>query len=387
MPTQLQPPAALVGRHGPEQPMECPTCGQPLLDHEALERVEHARREMEKQLDEAVRKRAEPLAKQIAAKERQAAEQRIESLTQLLASRAGEIDKLKSSHSQALAQEKKARRDELKRLRASVMTEAVKTAETKVLRKLRQKDKLIEYLKEQHELDERKIERLTSDERGEMNEEELVACLQMEFPDDRVERRGRGRAGSDILHEIRYRAGSQTVVAGLIVYECKDTLQWANEFLGQAKKARVTHRTPHVVIVSRAFPRNEKHLCVRDEVPIVAPTHLVAFGRVLRAAVIELHRASLTSEGQVAKTQELYEYLSGTEFRQEFDAVLDGPRELTDLLGKEREAHERMWAKRSQIHSRMSGGASAVDGRIRAIIERGDEGQAEVLPLERSAAS
>ncbi len=30
---------------------ECPTCGQPLLDHNAVERVEHAQREIEKKME------------------------------------------------------------------------------------------------------------------------------------------------------------------------------------------------------------------------------------------------------------------------------------------------------------------------------------------------
>ena len=82
-------------------------CRQPLLDHRALEHVEQARYEMAKQQEEAVRERAEPLAKQMAHKEREAAEQRIAGLNQLLASRSGEIDKLNSAHSQALAKQKK----------------------------------------------------------------------------------------------------------------------------------------------------------------------------------------------------------------------------------------------------------------------------------------
>ncbi len=341
-------------------------------------------------MESAISVKAARLAKQITRQEREAAEKKIENLTQQLESRNDDIAKLKVARDEALAKQEKAHQAEVKKLRttvrAEVSAEATRTAEAKVERRVQQQEKLIKSLKEQNDVAQRRIEHLTADERGELNEEELMARLRAEFPQDRIERQGRGRAGSDILHEVRYSVGDRAEVAGLVVYECKDTLQWANDFVGQAKKARVTHRTPHVVIVSRKFRRNEEELCVREDVPIVAPARLVDLARVLRGMVIELHRAGLTNEGQVAKTQELYEYLSGDEFRRAFDALLEAATELGDMLDKERGTHERIWAKRQQIYKEIGGKAAAIDGRVRAIIERSDGRKAEVVPLAMDSA-
>lgn len=369
---------------------ECPMCGQPLLDHDALERVEHAQREIERKVESAINVKAPQLAKRIAKREREAAEKKIEKLTEQVESQQDVVTKLKDAQREALAKQKRAHEGEIRKLRTAirseVITEAEKAATAKVQRDLRQRDKLIGSLKEQNELAQRRIEHLTADERGEMNEEDLVARLRVEFPEDRIERRGRGRAGSDLLHEIRYTVGHRTEVAGLVVYECKDTQQWNNDFVGQAKKARVTHRTPHVVIVSRAFPRNERTLCVRDDVPIVAPARLVDLARVLRGMVIELHRAGLTNESQAAKTQELYQYLSGDEFRQAFDTLVDASKELGDLLIKERSSHERTWSKRQQIYNEIGGKTASIDGRIRSIVERSGRVRGKVVALPRDAA-
>lgn len=370
---------------------DCPVCGQPLLDHDAVERVERAQRELERNVDSAIQVKAAQLAKQIAKRDREAAGKQIAKLAEQLATEKAAVTKLKSAHGDEMAKQKKAYEAEARKLRTSiraeVAAEAEKSAATKVQRELRQRDKLITSLKEQNEVQQRRIEHLTADERGEMNEEDLVARLRVAFPEDRIERQGRGRAGSDILHEIRYTVGDRTEVASRIVCECKDTLQWNNGFVEQAKKARVTHRTPHVVIVSRAFPRSEKMLCVREEVPIVAPARLVDLARVLHGMVIELHRAGLTKEGQAAKTQELYQYLSGDEFRQAFDIVVDASKELSELLNKERSAHERTWSKRQQIYNELGGKAAAIDGRLRTIIERSDGKRGKVVALARDTAS
>lgn len=367
-----------VHGNGKVAPTSCPMCGQLLLDHGAIERVEHAQEAMERELQIRVDAEAARRAKQIGKRERATAERKMEKLS-------GELQDSQT----ALKEQKKAHGAELRKLRTDVRvelaTEAEKTAAAKVQRDLRQRDTLINRLKEQNEEQGRRIEHLTADERGEMNEEELVSALHVAFPDDKVERVGRGRAGSDILHEVRYSVDGSMQLAGLIVYECKDTLQWSNGFIAQAKKERTTHGTPHVVIVSRAFPRSEKELCVRDEVPIVAPKRLVELARILREMVITLHRMGLSAEGQTAKTAELYRYLSGEEFRASFGVITDGADDLQEMLKTERNAHERTWAKRQQLYGELGGNAAAIDGRLRAIIERANGRQAKVVRLSRGA--
>lgn len=379
----------LGGAHRDGKLSECPMCGQPLLDHDAVKRVERVQHEMEQKVDSAIQVRAAQLAKQIATREREAADKKIAKLTEQVESQKSAVTDLKAEHRETLANQKKAHNAEVRKLRtairAEVVTEAEREATAKVQRELRQRDKLISGLRDQNEVQQRRIEHLTADERGEMNEEDLVARLRVAFPDDRIDRVGRGRAGSDILHEIRYAVGERTEVAGLVVYECKDTLQWNNAFVAQAKKARVTHRTPHVVVVSRAFPRTEKVLCVREDVPIVAPARLVDLANVMRGMVIELHRAGLTGEDHAAKTQDLYEYLSGNEFRQAFDTLLDASDELNDLLSKERRAHESTWEKRQHIYNELGGRAAAIDGRLRTIIERSSDKKGKVVALARNS--
>jgi hypothetical protein len=225
-------------------------------------------------------------------------------------------------------------------------------------------------LQEQNQEQARRIENLTAEERGEFNEQELILRLRTEFPDDQIERQKRSYAGADILHEVCCKTGGGYSRAGLIIYECKDTLHWSNAFLDQAKKARLTHQTPFAIVISRCFPKNEKTLFVRDDIVVVTPQRLLDIAKIVRRMVIEIHRASLTQDGQAAKSEELYNYLASTEFRQIFDAVAGASDQLTELLGSERKWHERTWAKRQSAYNDIAQKTSAIDGRIRAIVER-----------------
>ena len=158
--------------------------------------------------------------------------------------------------------------------------------------------------------------------------------------------------------------------AGLIVYECKDTLQWSNGFIEQARKEGRTHKTPYLVIVTRAFPGGEKTLCVKDGVVIVHPTRLIELARVVRRMVLEVHQTALLGEGQAAKNAELYEYLSSGDFREAFDTLTESSDRLSQLLDKERKTHEQTWARREAAYEDLRRTTTSIDTRIRSIIEK-----------------
>ena len=333
----------------------CPWCGQELLDHEAVHHVEEREREYQRELEIAAQAKAEQLAAELT----QEKDAQLERLQQQMTDQQEKLVEERTRHAEAL-------RDQKAKLRDDAEREAAK----KVRADLLKKERLITGLKEQIDEQSRRIEHLTADERGEMNEELLLAQLQAAFPDDRIERVGRGRTGGDILHEVRVSSGDGPVAAGLVVYECKDTQRWSNGFLDQARKEGRTHKTPYLVIVTGAFPRGEKMLCVKDGVVVVHPTRLLDLARVMRRMVEEVHRAALTSEGQDTKSAELCAYLSSVEFRQAFDALAGSSEKLVGLLGKERTWHERDWGRRQTIYEDVGRKTAAIDTRIRTIIEK-----------------
>ena len=350
MATQLEAPLQRKG-----QLEVCPWCGQELLDHEAVHHVEESEREYQHALETAAKAKAEQLAAE---------------LTRKKDAEVGQLRQRMAAQQEKLAQERARHAEALREQKAKLRDDAEREATKKVRADLLKKERLITGLKEQIDEQSRRIEHLTADERGEMNEELLLAQLQAAFPDDHIQRVGRGRTGGDILHEVRVSSGDGPVAAGLVVYECKDTQRWSNDFLEQARKEGRTHGTPYLVIVTGAFPRGEKMLCVKDGVVVVHPLRLIDLARVMRRMVEEVHRAALTSDGQDAKSAELCEYLSSVDFRQTFDALAHSSDKLAGLLGKERTWHERDWARRQTIYEDVGRKTTAIDTRIRTIIEK-----------------
>jgi hypothetical protein len=229
---------------------------------------------------------------------------------------------------------------------------------------------MIGKMKRQIDEQSRQLEHMTADERGDLNEETLLSGLKNAFPDDRIERRGRGRAGGDILHEVWTKSADGLVSAGLIVYECKDTLHWSNRFIDQARKEGKTHKTPYLVVVTRAFPGGEKMLCVRDSVVIVHPTRLIELAHVMRRMVVAVHETALLGEGQAPKSAALYEYLSGGDFREAFETLVTSSDRFSQMLDKERRAHEQTWARREAAYEDLRRTTTSIDTRIRSIIEK-----------------
>lgn len=218
----------------------------------------------------------------------------------------------------------------------------------------------------------RKLQQSTAADRGALHEADVVRLLMDAFPEDRIEHRGKG---GDVLHEVFYVSGSQRTSAGLIVYECKDTLRWSDDFIGQIKEAAEEHRTRYAVIVTKAFPPKEKDILMRDGIIAVHPDRLVELVKILRDGICAIHRAGLTADGQAEKTRELYRYLTSNDFRQHSDAIGELDHELRKMLADERKTHERTWQKREGYYGERERHSTAIGERIKNIIERAGAGQ------------
>jgi hypothetical protein len=250
--------------------------------------------------------------------------------------------------------------------------------ERKQRAKERQLERTVETLREQNEALERRVERLSAQDRGDQHEVDVLGALTSAFPVDELKRRGKA---CDILHTVYYNGGRDKQRAGLIVYECKDTLQWRKDFITQIKRAGQRHKTRHLVVVSKAFPRRERWMCIRDGVVVVHPAYAVYVAEIVRRIIIEGHRAGLSAEGQAGKTARLYEYLASDDFRQTFDSIVDVGDTLSGMLKDERSSHERTWTRREQAYGELARKTAAIDESIRTIIESTGEDEGKVVRL------
>jgi hypothetical protein len=221
----------------------------------------------------------------------------------------------------------------------------------------------------------RRVERLSAGDRGEFNEEEILAQLSRAFPDDDIKRTRRGQRGADIFQHVRVRTDGDLIEAGLIIYECKDTLHWNNSFISQMKAQAKQHGTPYAILVSRCFPRGSKNLAVINDIVVVEPARSVALAEVMRRMVIETYRSGVVTGSRVEKTAELFRFVSSTEFRQKFDSLSEANDSLQASLSRERQSHQRVWTERERFYHVIGESVIEIDARFKAILESKDNGK------------
>lgn len=395
-------------------PKACPYCGQPLVHEDAISHLRRKEVELEAQrvkLERELRVRATAEARKAAqaeidrkikaakAAEAKKAERILSSLDktreqlaglrterqELLRVHKGEITAIRR---EAEARKKRELREALRKQRDEDREKISREERAKLERRFSHRQRALERsvntLEEDKDRLERQVERLRAADQGEFNEERILEQLKAAFRDDDLTRTRRGRAGADIFHRIRYRDGrGDWAEAGLIIYECKDTLRWNNDFLAQVKRAGKRHEATCMVIVSRAFPRGQKNLVARtDGVIVVHPTLLLHLAHVVRRMVEEIHRAGLGAEGHARKTEELYAYLRSERFKHSLESIANATATLGEMLDAERDSHRRTWSRREKAYNEIREMTSTIDEDIRIIVERPVRSRkAEVVPI------
>ena len=91
----------------------------------------------------------------------------------------------------------------------------------------------------------------------------------------------------------------------------------------------------------------------------------------LREQLISVNYARAATAGKGEKRELLYEYLSGTEFRQRVEAIVEAFEAMQLQLYRERRAMEKQWAEREKQVARVIGSTSAMYGALQGIVGAG----------------
>lgn len=198
----------------------------------------------------------------------------------------------------------------------------------------------------------RKLEQGSQQTQGEVLEIELEEALKMAFPNDEILPVPKGTSGADIIQKVLGHSGR---VCGQIVWESKKTKAWSEKWIQKLKDDQRMIKAELSVIVSIVLPEDIKGFGYRDGVWICDIKLVTALATALRMNLESLTREKLMSVGKNEKMEFLYAYLSGIEFRQRVEAIVEGFSAMDDGLRKERIAFEKIWAEREkQIKKVMS---------------------------------
>ncbi|MBI2436229.1 MAG: DUF2130 domain-containing protein [Candidatus Magasanikbacteria bacterium] len=191
----------------------------------------------------------------------------------------------------------------------------------------------------------RKLEQGSQQTQGEVLELELEDVLRAEFPFDEIMPVPKGVNGADIVHKIIDRSGH---VCGQIIWESKKTKAWSDGWIQKLKDDQRAIKADLAVIVSAVLPEGVRGFVFRDGVWICDIKLISALAMALRLNLESVAREKTMSVGKNEKMEILYIYLTGVEFRQRVEAIVEAFSSMDDGLKKERMAYEKIWAEREK---------------------------------------
>ncbi len=240
------------------------------------------------------------------------------------------------------------------------------------------KEKIISDLKKQLTEASRKAEQKSQQLQGEVLELQLEELLRTYFDSDEIVPVPKGVKGGDILQHIRDSSG---LVQGTILWEAKRTKSWQNIWIQKLKDDVVETKADCGVIISETLPQEVKHIGQIDGIWIANFQSTIGLAIALREHLVEVAQVRLALVGKNEKTEQLYSYITGREFRQKIETVMRTFVDMQEDINTEKRAFEKIWAKRQKEIYRVTKNTSGMIGDIQGIIGAESVPDLEILKL------
>lgn len=211
--------------------------------------------------------------------------------------------------------------------------------------KMAEKDKQIEDVKKELAEAQRKLDQGSQQTQGEVLELDLERTLATKFRYDLIEPVPKGVHGGDIIQRVRNSLGQQS---GTILWETKRTKNWSDAWLQKLRDDQRLAKADVAIIVSEALPQEVSTFGSIDGVLVVSRSCVIPVALVMRQQLMEVANARQTREGKQTKMGLVYEYLTGPEFRQRVEAIVEAFSSMHEDLIKEKKAITNQWAKREK---------------------------------------
>jgi hypothetical protein len=210
----------------------------------------------------------------------------------------------------------------------------------------------------------RKAEQGSMQLQGEVQELILEELLRNAFPFDLITEVGKGVRGADCVHLVRNQFGQE---CGKIIYESKRTKDFSMEWIEKLKKDMRSMGVDVAVIVTQCYPKGMDCFGERDGVWICSFDEVRAVSYILRDGILKLYGAAKSQENRGDKMHMLYDYLTSTEFSEQWKAIREGFMSMKLSIQRERDAMEKLWKAREKQLEKVMLNAAHIRGSIEGI--------------------
>lgn len=253
---------------------------------------------------------------------------------------------------------------EIARAKLAIEAEALaadrlKAAQEASTLKLVEKDQQMDTLRRQIDVLQKKVEQGSQQLQGEAAELVLEDQLRQAFPTDTIAEVGKGVRGADCLQSV--------LGAGTIIWESKATANWSKDWLPKLRDDARGAGADVCVLVSQARPEGVSTFALIDGVWVVAPRYAVSLAHALRDGMLRVAEARGAREGQATKSEMMYEYVTGPQFRGRMEAMLEPFIAMEEALAKERRQITLQWTTREKQLEKARNAIMGAVGDVRGI--------------------
>jgi hypothetical protein len=256
-----------------------------------------------------------------------------------------EIEKLKREKTELKEAAEAEAQKKLNEILLSEKEKIKKTEEERNELKFRELQKQLDDQKKLTEEMKRKQEQGSMQLQGEVQELAIEEWLMNKFPLDTIEEIKKGARGGDCIQIVNTRSKQN---CGKIYYESKRTKEFQAGWIEKFKSDMREKGADIGVLVTEAMPSGFDRMGMIDGVWVCSFDEFKGLCSVLRESIVQLSLAISSQENKGDKMNMLYEYLTGTTFRMQVEAIVEGFTSMKIALEKEKNSMRRIWTEREK---------------------------------------
>lgn len=180
---------------------------------------------------------------------------------------------------------------------------------------------------------------------GEIQELAIEKYLAENFKYDEIQEVGKGDMGADSIQIVNT---PQKQNCGTIYYESKRTKTFNEDWIKKFKNDIQTKGADIGVLVTAIYPKDMTRMGLKDGVYICTYEEFKALSYILRENIIKLSEMKSLQENRHEKSALLYNYLTSTEFRFQFETIVNAFVGMQTDLEAEKRAMNKLWKKREK---------------------------------------
>lgn len=234
------------------------------------------------------------------------------------------------------------RRKQLEIDRALIKEEADKKAAETYKTILAQKEKTIADTIRMNEDLRRKLEQGSQQSQGEVAELHLEEELKRAFIRDIINPVPKGISGADIIQNVINNVG---IDCGYIIWEVKNTKTWSESWVQKLKDDQRAIHADVAIIISSALPEGINAFSFYNGVWVCSVHLAIPLATIIRDKLEAISREKGLAVGKNEKMEVLYQYLTGVQFKQRIEAIIETFNSMKTELDKEKQYYMKKWAK------------------------------------------